>query len=104
MWEMFPANRSQAKSWILLVWRDLKESLSGPRRWRQCVSPKRLYLPTSLHGVTTQSNNVVTAMRTSNLTQKILYGTDVDIHTSEEVFSHKKKLKTDSFFEVFLST
>jgi hypothetical protein len=29
-----------------------------PWRWRQYVSPKRWYLPTSPHGVTTQNNNV----------------------------------------------
>jgi hypothetical protein len=35
----------------------------------QDVSPKRWYVPTSLHGVTTHKNNIVilTAVRTSNL-------------------------------------
>jgi hypothetical protein len=28
-------------------------------RWKQYVSPKRLYLPTSLHGVATQNKNIV---------------------------------------------
>jgi hypothetical protein len=41
-----------------------------PRRRRHYVSPKRWYLPTSLHGVTTQKNNIVilAAVRTSDLT------------------------------------
>jgi hypothetical protein len=30
-----------------------------PYRWRQYVSPKRWYTPTSLHGVTAQNNNIV---------------------------------------------
>jgi hypothetical protein len=38
-----------------------------PWRWRQYVSPKRQYLPTSLHGVTTQNNIAIfTAVKTSN--------------------------------------
>jgi hypothetical protein len=42
-----------------------------PRRWRQYISLKRWYLPTSLHGVITQKNIIVilTAVRTSNLIQ-----------------------------------
>jgi hypothetical protein len=37
-------------------------------RWRQHVSPKRRFPPTSLHGVTTQNNIVIiTDARTSNL-------------------------------------
>jgi hypothetical protein len=31
-------------------------------RWRQFVSPKRLYLPTSLHGVITRKKNIVKRM------------------------------------------
>jgi hypothetical protein len=39
-------------------------------RWRHYVSPKRWYLQTSSHGVTTQKNNIgiFTAFRTLNLT------------------------------------
>jgi hypothetical protein len=43
------------------------------QRWRQCVSPKRWYLPTRLHGVTTQNNNIVifTTVRISNFTNVV---------------------------------
>jgi hypothetical protein len=43
-------------------------------RWKQYVSPKRWYLPTSLFGVATQDNNIVilTAMRTSNPTKLLI--------------------------------
>jgi hypothetical protein len=39
--------------------------------WRQYVPPKRWYLPTSPHGISTQKNNIdiFTAVRTSNLAQ-----------------------------------
>lgn len=38
-------------------------------KWRQCVSPKRRYLYTTPHGVTTQKANIDTfsAVRTSEL-------------------------------------
>jgi hypothetical protein len=41
-----------------------------PWRWRQYASPKRWYLPTSPHCVTTQKNNIdiFTAVRTSSIT------------------------------------
>lgn len=29
-----------------------------PWKWRKCGSPKRYYLPTNLHGATTQKNNI----------------------------------------------
>jgi hypothetical protein len=39
-----------------------------PWGWKQYIYPKRWYLPTSLHGVTTQNNiDILTAVRTSNL-------------------------------------
>jgi hypothetical protein len=42
-------------------------------RWRQYISPKRLHLPTSLHGTETQKNSsILTSVKTSNLTIKIL--------------------------------
>jgi hypothetical protein len=41
-------------------------------RWRQYVSPKRLYLPTNLHGVTTQSNNVVNHIVSSQTVDMIV--------------------------------
>jgi hypothetical protein len=48
------------------------QSSKPPWKWRQFVSPKRGYLPTSLHGVTTQTNDNVTfiAAETSNLFSK----------------------------------
>jgi hypothetical protein len=44
-------------------------SPSSVLRWRQYVHPKRLYPPTSLHGVTTQKTtiNIVTIIRFSDL-------------------------------------
>jgi hypothetical protein len=60
---------------ILHIDRNVVMKCLGPReinctlgRWRQYVHPKRWYLPTSLHGVTTQKTNIVifTAMRTSD--------------------------------------
>jgi hypothetical protein len=46
-----------------------------PWRWRQHVSPKRRYIPTNLHGITTQKNNIniYTSVRTSNLIILQLY-------------------------------
>jgi hypothetical protein len=43
------------------------------RVWRQYVSPKRCNLPVSLYGVTTQNNDIFTAIRTSNLTIVYLF-------------------------------
>jgi hypothetical protein len=45
-----------------------------PWRWRQKVSPKLWHLPTSLHDVRTQNNNIIiilTAVKASNLTLEI---------------------------------
>jgi hypothetical protein len=46
-----------------------------PWRWRQYVSPKRWYLPTNLHGITTQKKNIniYTSVRTSNLTILVIF-------------------------------
>jgi hypothetical protein len=48
--------------------RDKKPVWSTKWRWRQYVPPKRWYLPTSPHGVTTQKTNTdIFALRTSHL-------------------------------------
>jgi hypothetical protein len=45
-----------------------------PWRWRQYFTPKRCYLPTSLHGITTHNVNkdIMTAVRTSNLMSHVV--------------------------------
>jgi hypothetical protein len=42
-----------------------------PWRWRRYVSLKRWHLPASLHGAKTQKINILTALKTSNLTMLI---------------------------------
>jgi hypothetical protein len=51
------------KGWWLWTHLVLNYSPSLQRwTWRQYLSPKHWYLPTSLHGVTTLNNNIVMSM------------------------------------------
>jgi hypothetical protein len=79
-----PSTAESKNAWIFIcsvnfdgVVHQHKNNLSLPMLffWVRGIYPKRWYLPTSLHGVTTQENNadIFTAMRTSNLNFTFLF-------------------------------
>jgi hypothetical protein len=57
---------------------DVDVGLQG-WRWRHYVSPKRRYLPTILHGIITQNNNIVIVRRTplKNCNTYLLYAKQI---------------------------
>jgi hypothetical protein len=54
---------------MLFFWVVTPRCLVGDSNFKQCVSSKHWYLPTSLHGVIIRNNNfvILTAVRTSDL-------------------------------------